>query len=303
MKGSLTHARRHAGFTLLEVMLAATVSVLILLMLGQLLGTLLGTWTRGTDRSETRAAARLAMDLLGRELAAAYVDLDLGWQLIPAANGSHDPQLKLLTRRHPNNPHNSSIYRVDYRLGWSARTLGGQVGYDNRFREVYAPSHDIPVLIRTASSDISPVFNALPPRTAQTWVQEWPNPSNPFAPANGSVESVVDYVLGWKIELLEWSEANNAFVLRPADATAPAGFDRLRTSEEDVRVLQITLALIGPSSVPLLTSFPEFANVRSRSDLFTMLNDNGAPTDVFGRLLVQHLRLITSTVRLESKTP
>ncbi len=295
---------RHA-FTLVEMLVASTISLIILLVLTQLLGTMLDTWKKGGERAEIRSNARLAIDLLGRELAAAFVDLELGWQLLPALDGvnPNNPELKILTRKSPNNPDKSSLNRVSYRLGWAAYTLSGNIPYNDRFRTNYVSGYDTPVLIRTASSNISPVFNAISPRTAQSWVNEWPTLANPFASSNGSVEAVVDHVLGWKIEILKWNQTGGNFDIFPADNTAANNFGRLRTSEEDFRVVRVTLAIIGSKSMPILRTLPNFSTVRERADLFTLQETNAAPADPTERFLRQNLRLITSTYRLQSKTP
>lgn len=295
---------RHA-FTLVEMLVASTISLIILLVLTQLLGTMLDTWKKGGERAEIRSNARLAIDLLGRELAAAFVDLELGWQLLPALDGvnPNNPELKILTRKSPNNPDKSSLYRVSYRLGWAAYTLNSNIAYNDRFRINHEKDYDTPVLIRTASSNISTVFNAISPRTAQSWVNEWPDPLDPLHHSNGSIEAVVDHVLGWKIEILKWNQTGGNFDIFPADNTAANNFGRLRTSEEDFRVVRVTLAIIGSKSMPILRTLPNFSTVRERADLFTLQETNAAPADPTEHFLRQNLRLITSTYRLQSKTP
>ncbi|MGZ4982479.1 MAG: PulJ/GspJ family protein [Chthoniobacterales bacterium] len=78
---------RPGGFTLVELMVAASISILIVVMLGSMFASLMGTTSRSNQRIDAFRDARAALQMMERDLAGlnpakqtAYFALDKIWQ-------------------------------------------------------------------------------------------------------------------------------------------------------------------------------------------------------------------------------
>jgi prepilin-type N-terminal cleavage/methylation domain-containing protein len=77
-------ARRRAGFTLLELLIAMAVFSIILLVLMSMTDTASNAWTRSEERVESAQSARATLELLSREMTPATIDTCQQFVVMPA---------------------------------------------------------------------------------------------------------------------------------------------------------------------------------------------------------------------------
>ena len=70
-------ARRHAGFTLVELMVAMTIAILLVAMLANVIGDVSKTWLRSRETMDNYSTARALINALDRDLRSAVIRQDL----------------------------------------------------------------------------------------------------------------------------------------------------------------------------------------------------------------------------------
>ncbi len=91
----MRHARSSRGFSLLEVLVAAAVLCVLVLLLNQIIGSTMDVVGQGRRFFEIHSKARAAMDLLARDLSQGLYRSDI----TPFQDGFDNPALVFFTRR------------------------------------------------------------------------------------------------------------------------------------------------------------------------------------------------------------
>jgi len=81
----MNRARNHAGFTLVELMVAMTIAVVLVAMLANIIGGVSKTWLRSRETMDNYATARALINALDRDLRSAVIRQDLS--AFPSGNG------------------------------------------------------------------------------------------------------------------------------------------------------------------------------------------------------------------------
>ncbi len=75
-RGGLSSAPGASGFTLIEVLVATSVFMMLILVLASVLNQALGLWSRNENKSDLRESGRTAINLIGSELRQAALPVD-----------------------------------------------------------------------------------------------------------------------------------------------------------------------------------------------------------------------------------
>ncbi|MDQ3621145.1 MAG: prepilin-type N-terminal cleavage/methylation domain-containing protein [Verrucomicrobiota bacterium] len=296
---------KRRAFTLVELVLAMAITSLLIILLVDMAGTTSNAWQRGEAQAETHSTARGALNLLGRELQGAVIDLDLGFRVLSVPAESNSFVLKFLSRRQPqpgepNNGGEPAVEKVCYQLAWANESLLPEIIAQ------YDENHPIPVLIRTVSTNLDDVFIVKKPEDADLWSREWGELSTAPIRAgeriDGNITEVAaENVMGWRVVPYYWDDAAGRIAAADPNSV-PKYYDEYLTSDKAPRALQVQLAVMPSRALPRIRSgfASQWANIRQEENLF-------APTQLpdtrFNDLVRQNARYFDATFHLASKTP
>ncbi len=285
------------AFTLLELLVAISVTILLVGLLATMSNSTGTMWQRGESQVQAYANARAATDLIGRELQSSIIDLDFGFRIDPVTDQPNNCVLKFLRRKTPGSDL-SAVEKVAYQLAWAGTNLLPEV------QPNYDSTHPIPVLIRTVNStDLADVFNITIAGDVDKWSRTWGTLTSPVKTGalqeNGdSVEIAADNVLGWKVFPVYWDKIGKQ--MASDDPLSPVYYGKYLTSEKACPALAFEFMVASPRIAARLSSQPEWANLRKDDTLF----DSSAPSDsTFYSQLREHLRHFDASVYLFSRTP
>ena len=122
---------RHSGFTIVELLIAAAITVVIVVLLGTMFGFLTGTTSRASQRIDAFRDARAAVQLMERDLSClvraqptAYFALDKIWQDTGADSysdpASSGPNRQLFVLVAAKNPGVGDLCAVGYYCRWDS---------------------------------------------------------------------------------------------------------------------------------------------------------------------------------------
>src|SRR5688572_25005961 len=107
-----------AAFSLIELMVAMSITVMLVVLLANIAGSVSGVWRQGTAQAESHSTARGALSLIGRELEGAVIDLDIGFRIDTAPGEPGNCILKFLRRRDPGST-GAIVEKTAYQLAWA----------------------------------------------------------------------------------------------------------------------------------------------------------------------------------------
>lgn len=300
---------KNRGFTLVEVMLAAAITTLLVALLVSVANAVSNAWSRGESQAEASANARGAMNLMTRELQGAVVDLDLGFRISTVTGEPNQFVLKFLTRAEPEpdtlddetkkvTVGTSAVRKICYQLGWSDQRLLPRVEPQG---STAAP---VPVLLRTESQDLTDVFEVKTTADADRWTRMWGNLSTGggiSAGVNTGLERVdiaADNVLGWQVIPYGWDGVRT---VPDKPGASSRYYDQFLTSDKAPRALEIKLAVLPSRATIRASQFAEqWHGVRSEPALFDLQKLANTP---FNDILRRDVKYFSTTVYLQSKTP
>lgn len=295
------------AFTLIELMVAMAVTSLLIVLLVSLTSSVSNAWQKGEAQTEVHANARGAMNLLGRELQGALIDLDLGFHLAYIEAEPNNFRLKFLARIKPEGDKVPPILKVCYQLAWADQRLMPELvpQYDEK--------HPIPVLARTESSEMDDVFNIPLDETAVVWTHSWGQ-----IPLRGlrtgvqiggdRTEVAAENILGWRVTPIYWHETEGRITRDKRDAQS-LFYGKYLTSDKAPRALEVEMATVPSKPVGRLLTFEQWGELRRERWIFGLLQapdsslPDSAPAGPFTDLLRQHVKYFSSTIYLQSKTP
>jgi len=199
--------RPRRGFTLVELMVAMSITVLIVVLLFSIVGSVTTIWKHGEDQTETFAGARGALSLIGREMQGMVIDLDLGYAIQEMDGDKNKIVFKFLSRRTPSGDDIAAIEKVSYQLAWAS------IGILPTVTPTYDAGHPISVLIRTsnfqAKKGLDDVFD-VSTQKAWSWVRNWGDLKTELQTgvetADGDITEVVaDNILQWQVSPVYWN--------------------------------------------------------------------------------------------------
>lgn len=296
---------KQRAFTLVELVLAMAITSLLIILLVNIAGTTSLAWQRGEAQAETHSNARGALNLLGRELQGAVIDLDLGFRVLTVPAESNNFALKFLSRRQPQPGEPGSggqpaVEKICYQLAWANESLLPEITAE------HDEKHALPVLIRTMSTNLDDVFTITKPEDADLWTREWGKlPTGGIRAGqliDGNITEVAaENVLGWRVVPYYWDESTGRITAAEPDSV-PRYYDQYLTSEKAPRALGVQLAVVPSRALPRMKSgfASQWSAVRQHENLFAPTQLPGTP---FNDLLRQSARYFDGTFHLASKTP
>ncbi len=305
---------KNKAFTLIEVMLAAAITTLLIALLVSVANAVSSAWSRGESQAEASGNARGALNLLTRELQGAVIDLDLGFRISSVAGEPNQFVLKFLTRADPDPdetnkvtneviPGTPAVRKVCYQLGWANQRLLPQV------QSLASDATPTPVLVRTESEDLTDVFQVNETADADRWTREWgdlkPGASVSAGVTVGSerLDIAADNVLGWQVIPFGW---NNVRIVPDEPGESSRYYDRYLTSDVAPRALEIKLAVLPSRAVVRAAQFAEdWRGIRSDPQLFELqnLSSTSVKNTPFNDILRRDVKFFSTTIYLQSKTP
>ncbi len=299
---------RNRAFTLIELMVAMAVTSLLVVLLVSLTSSVSNAWQRGEAQTEVHANARGVLNLLGRELQGALVDLDLGFHIAYVPAEPNNFRLRFLSRTKPEGDTVPPIMKVCYQLAWADTQLIPELV------PVYDKDHPIPVLARTESSKMDDVFNIpVDDQDVTVWTDSWGQiPSGGVrtgVEVNFSrTEVAAENVLGWRVTPVYWDTQSNQIARDKPDAQA-IYYGKYLTSDKAPKALEVEIATVASKPIGRLVGFNEWGDLRRSSWVMDLRQLAGAPTPEdapsgpFTDLLRQNVKYFSSTIYLQSKTP
>lgn len=285
------------AFTLLELLVAISVTILLVALLASMANSTGLMWQRGESQVVVYSNARAAIDLVGRELQSAIIDLDLGFRVDPVSGEPNNYVLKFLRRKTPDSDL-SAVEKVAYQLAWAGSNLMPEV------QPAFDATHPIPVLIRTVNStDLSDIFTIATTGDVDRWSRTWGTLASTVQtgirqPNGDIVEIAADNVLGWKMFPAYWDKTGKQIALD--DPTSRVYYGKYLTSEKACTGLAFEFMVASPRIASRLSSQPEWANLRKDDKLFDSPTQSAS---AFYSQLSEHLRHFDATVYLFSRTP
>ncbi len=293
---------KNRAFTLVEMMVAMTVTALLIVMMVNVTGTVGNAWKRGESQAESSSNARGALGMMSRELQSALIDLDLGCRIMTVPSAANNFKLKFLTRAEPRNGETPAVKKVCYQLAWADEHLVPKIYVD------FGPDHPVPVLVRTESNVLDDVFEVTVSNPAERWSLEFGElpeggltASELRGELQGVTEVVAENVVGWRITPHYWDEATQKMKVDEPKAGSEF-FDKYLTSDIAPRALEVVMAVVPTRQLGPITNYEnEWAGVHRDGALFDIVDSDA--NDPFTRLMRQHIRFFSATVYLQSKTP
>ena len=293
--------KAQSGFSLIELLVAVSITAMLVLLLANVGESAGSAWQRGAAQAETYSTARGSVSMLGRELEGAVIDLDIGIQVDKVAGQPGNRVLKFLRRRDPDNA--GSVEKTAYQLAWASAGLVPTVRAD------YDAGHPVPVLIRSTSRNLTDVYEVTAANGVDHWVKDWgtlPAGSEVATGVRGGsdgdtvVEIAAEYVLAWEVAPKFWD--GTQVVSDTLENSSYYGV--YLTSDRAPKALEIRMAVVPSRILKQAQTFPDWGAVRARTnpgDLFeyTLLSESSP----FDRLLKKNLRDFGATFYLSSRTP
>jgi len=322
----LTLVRR--AFTLIELMVAMSITIVIVVLLASMVGSVSNLWRKGQDQTETFAAARGAMSLIGHEMQGMVIDLDLGYAVQETKGDPNNIVLKFLSRRQPSGTTVAGVEKIAYQLAWASDDILPTV------TPLYDTGHTVPVLIRTSNfqtlKGLNEVFNVTGGKQAWSWIRDWGTLTTEVQTGIQSdtgdiTEVMADNVLQWKVNPVFW-DSSGAKPIISVDSPPGRYYDDMSNQEaakyitsdlkyvrkEDPnnpsyytpdsapRAIEIHLATVPYNALGRLSALNTWANVRSETGLFDISKLGASPLD---KQLLHYLTYFQTTYYLYSRTP
>ncbi len=276
-------AAARSGFTLLEVMVSATISLVVLLTLGMIVQSASQTWSATDSAVEIQSAMR-----------GVHFQLQDGLSRVPDSPGpvfflrgstGDDPQRgsELLFWQAARD---GELYKVAILVAWVGyeANLGGVV---TRLSRTSGTDTPFPALIRVTAPVTAD--DLLDP---ENWTDNW---SMADLETAGTAEVLADRVLNWRVTALRWFPEDTT-----TSPSVPAGLAELASDQYlDVkldragipRVLEFEFACLPRREAQRAVELAEFAGVMEHDGLFEPESISGnSGLDLFLRRSIRVMR-------------
>lgn len=284
------------AFSLLELLVAASVTAVLVLILVSMADFVSRTWQRGESQIMASTNGRGALDLIGRELENAVIDLDIGFRMEAVDGEPNNFVLKFLRRKTPEEG-GRAVEKVAYQMAWAG------MGVLPRVQPDFDANHPISVLIRTSNErNLDDVFTVGAAMDVDQWSRDWgvlrASIQTGVEQADGDiVEIVSDNAIGWWVYPLYWDGQGIA-----RDHAAQARFyGKNLTSDVAPEGLCIEIATVSPRAAGRLSSMPEWRRIRSDATLEEEVKN--FPDGSFYQQLRESMRRFVAVPYLYSRTP